>query len=500
LRQIGAVILAAGASTRFGQPKQLLDWNGVPLLAHVTDVAVTAGLGPVIVVLGCQAGPVHAALDAAAEGQPLVSLQRVMNWRWEKGMSTSVQAGLAALSPETEAAIFLHCDQPLITPGLLQALVARFEETNAPIIYPTHAGQRGTPVLFSRRLFAELAAVTGDEGGRRLISRYAKDVATVNVTDPHVLADIDTPDDYERLKRAISDSRVSGVRSQSPEASIQPETSNLKTETLLPNIRHLIIDMDGVLWRGETPMDGLQAFFSFLRHHHIDYILATNNASRTPEQYADKLARFGVEVPTERILTSALVAAAYLATLAPPGTQVYAIGEEGARQALEQQGFVLSSGMEDGAAYVVVGWDRQLTWNKLATAAWLIHAGAGFIGTNPDLNYPTELGPAPGNGAQLAAIQVTTGVAPVIVGKPEPRMYQEAIARMGAQPSTTAVLGDRLDTDIAGGVRAGLSTILVLSGITVEADLALSHVRPNLVCQDIEDLLQIWTNQLPQNR
>jgi 4-nitrophenyl phosphatase len=499
LKHIGAVILAAGASTRFGQSKQLLDWNGVPLVVHVADIAMAAGLEPVIVVLGSQAESISTALDAAAEGQSPVSIQTVMNWRWEEGMSTSVQAGLAALPPETEAAIFLQCDQPLVTPDLVQALVARFEETNAPIVHPTHAGQRGTPVLFGRRLFAELATVTGDEGGRSLISRHAKDVATVKVTDPHLLADIDTPDDYERLKRIVSGSRVSGVRSQSPEASIQPETSNPTPETHLSSIRHLIIDMDGVLWRGETPMDGLQAFFASLRHHHVDFVLATNNASRTPEQYADKLARFGVEIPTERILTSALVAAAYLATLAPPGTRVYAIGEDGARRALEQQGFVLSGGIDDGAEYVVVGWDRQLTWNKLATAALLIHSGAGFIGTNPDLNFPTELGPVPGNGAQLAAIELTTGVAPVIVGKPEPRMYEEAMRRMGAQHNTTAVLGDRLDTDIAGGVRAGLPAILVLSGITTEADLALSPVRPDLVCKDIKELIQIWTDQMPQN-
>jgi 4-nitrophenyl phosphatase len=504
LKRIGAVILAAGASTRFGQPKQLLDWDGVPLLVHVVDVVVAAGLGPTIVALGCLAESVRAALDAAAYRRGWVSVQTVMNWRWEEGMSTSVQVGLSALPPETEGAVFLQCDQPLITPDLLRSLVTRFEETDASIVHPTHAGQRGTPVLFSRRLFAELAAVTGDEGGRSLITRHAQDVATVQVTDPTVLADIDTPDEYERLRNAASGSRVSDSRSQSQSRSqfqgarTRQETVGLKPESILPSIRHLIIDMDGVLWRGDTPMDGLQAFFAFLHQHHVDFVLATNNASRTPEQYADKLARLGIEVPTERILTSALVAATYLATLAPPGSRVYAIGEDGARRALEQQGFVLSGGIDDGAEYVVVGWDRQLTWNKLAAAALLIHAGATFIGTNPDLNFPTELGPVPGNGAQLAAIEVTTGVAPVVVGKPEPRMYQEAMGRLGARPETTAVLGDRLDTDIAGGVRTGLSTILVLSGITTEADLASSAVRPNLVCRDIEELVQVWTDQLRQ--
>jgi len=481
VKQIAAVILAAGASTRFGQPKQLFDWNGKPLLTHVADVALVARFAPVIVVLGCQAEAVRAALGRCAR-----PVQAVVNWRWRAGMSTSVQVGLAALPPETQAAVFLQCDQPLVTPDLLRALVARFEETNAPIVHPTHAGQRGTPVLFARRLFPELAAVTGDEGGRSLITRYTKDVATIEVADPDALADVDTPAGYERL----------APKSQAPKPKFQA-------------VRHLIVDMDGVLWRGNEPVPGLQKFFAFLREHRVDFILATNNSSRLPEQYVAKLARFGVEVPAERILTSSQATAAYLATIAPPGTRVYAIGEDGVRGSLEQRGFMLADETGAGAAYVVVGWDRQLTWDKLATAALLIHAGAGFIGTNPDTSYPTERGPVPGNGAQLAALETTTGVAPTIIGKPEPWMYEEAMRRMGARsetgpskreagPSkreTTAVVGDRLDTDIAGGVRAGLSTVLVLSGITTKADLSASSVKPDLVCADIEDLMRVWTNQ-----
>lgn len=252
--------------------------------------------------------------------------------------------------------------------------------------------------------------------------------------------------------------------------------------------------MDGVLWRGDEPMPGLQDFFAFLHQYGVGFVLATNNSSQRPEQYTHKLARFGIQVPVECVLTSAQAAAAYLADFAPPGTRVYAIGGEGVQRALEQRGFALT---DTGAAYVVVGWDRQLTWDKLATAALLIHAGAGFIGTNPDTNYPTERGPVPGNGAQLAALETTTGVAPVVVGKPEPRMYEDALRRMGAQPETTAVVGDRLDTDIAGGVRAGLTTVLVLSGIATEADLAASPIRPDLVCADIGELVQMWSDQLP---
>ncbi len=473
MKRITAVILAAGASTRFGQPKQLLDWNGVPLLAHVADVALGAELAPVIVVLGCQAEAARAALSTRP-------VQAVMNWRWEQGLSTSVQVGLATLTPTAEAVIFMQCDQPLVTPDLLRALVACFEETGAPIVHPTHAGQRGTPTLFARRLFPELAAVSGDEGGRAVIARHADEVATVEVADPDVLADIDTPTDYERLRASSTHSPLSILHSPS---------------SILHPIHHLIIDMDGVLWRGDEPMPGLQEFFAFLRQHSIDFVLATNNSSRLPEQYVAKLARFGVEVRPERVLTSAQATAVYLATIAPPGTRVYAIGEEGVRQALEQHGFVLT---DEEAAYVVSGWDRQLTWDKLATAALLIHAGASFIGTNPDTNFPTEKGPVPGSGAQLAALETTTSVAPVVVGKPEPWMYEEALHRMGARPETTAVIGDRLDTDIAGGVRAGLTTVLLLSGISTQADLAASPIKPDLVCADIGELTVIWERALPE--
>jgi 4-nitrophenyl phosphatase len=466
LKNIAVIVLAAGGSSRFGRPKQLLDWDSVPLLAHASDVALDAGLGPVIVVLGCRAQATKAALGTR-------SVRVVMNWRWEEGLSTSVQAGLAALPPEIDAAILMQCDQPLLTANLLQALATRFAETGAAIVYPTCAGQRGTPTLFSRSLFPELAAVNGDVGGRAVIARQPN-TATVEVAEADMLADIDTPADYERLLK---------------EREWRLEIEKSGSQDPLRDIHHLIIDMDGVLWRGDEPMPDLQAFFAFLHQRGIEFVLATNNSSRTPRQYVEKLARFGVAVDGESILTSSLAAAAYLAGQAPPGTHVYAIGKEGLRRALEQRGFVLS---EEEAAYVVVGWNTDLVWDELATASLLIHRGAGFIGTNPDLSYPTERGPVPGNGAQLAAIEATTGVAPVVTGKPEPQMYEEALRRMGATPGTTAVIGDRLDTDLAGGVRLGLTTVLVLSGIAGEADLANSAVEPDVVCADIGALMRVW--------
>jgi len=466
LKRIAGIILAAGGSSRFGKTKQLLDWSGAPLAAHAADEALAAGLSPVVVVLGCKAKAIGAALGKRP-------VQVATNWRWEEGLSMSVRAGLAALPPETEAAILMQCDQPLLTADLLRAMTNRFDETGAAIVHPAHAGRRGTPTLFARRLFPELAAIKGDVGGRAVLAAHPGEAVTVEVADPDVLADIDTPADYERLLKARD---------------LRLEVEHANARERLHNTLHLIIDMDGVLWRGDEPMEGLQAFFATLRERDIGFTLATNNSSRTPEQYTAKLARFGVEVAQDCILTSSQVAAAYLASQASPGARVYAIGGEGVRRALEERGFELA---EQEADYVVVGWDTHLTWDKLATAALLIHRGAGFIGTNPDVSYPTEEGPVPGNGAQLAALEAATRVAPVVTGKPEPPMYKEAMRRMGARPETTAVVGDRLDTDIAGGVRLGLTAVLVLSGITTEAELAESPISPDVVCADISDLSRL---------
>nr|MBC8446305.1 HAD hydrolase-like protein [Chloroflexota bacterium] len=134
---------------------------------------------------------------------------------------------------------------------------------------------------------------------------------------------------------------------------------------------------------------------------------------------------------------------------------------------------------------------------RLAPAPFLTPPGPGFTATNPAPTSPPGRGPVPGNGARLAALETAPGIPPVVVGKPEPRMYEEALLRMAARPETTAVIGDRLDTDIAGGVRAGLTTVLVLSGITTEADLAGSAVKPDLVCVNIEELIAVWERCTP---
>lgn len=268
------------------------------------------------------------------------------------------------------------------------------------------------------------------------------------------------------------------------------------------NIRAFIIDMDGVLWHGEQPQPGLQDFFQALHDQQIRFILATNNASLTREQYMEKLARMGVTTVTRNnILTSATATALYLAEHnSPETTRVFVVGEDGLRQPLLDQGFILTDLYEvndsskeiygSGAHIVVCGKDHTLTWDKLATATLNIRAGAAFIGTNADTTLPTERGIILGNGAILAALQVATGVTPTIIGKPEPIMYRQALALLGTDPSQTVAIGDRLETDILGAVRAGIRSLLVLSGISTHTDLQKSAYQPTWIMPDIRTITQ----------
>ena len=258
----------------------------------------------------------------------------------------------------------------------------------------------------------------------------------------------------------------------------------------LRSIYALIVDMDGVLWRGDTPLPGLLEFFALLRSHSILFRLATNNPTRTPQQYVEKLARMGVQVSPAEILTSGVVTAQYLAANAPGGA-VYVIGQEGLHQALRERGLRLTDG-DQPADYVVVGLDQTLTYEKLSRATLLIRAGAGFIGCNPDVTLPSERGLLPGNGATLAYLQASTGVSPLIMGKPERPIFEAALAAMGADPAHTACLGDRLDTDILGAQRAGLHSILVLSGATTREMIAASPIQASWVVEDIQALTRVW--------
>ena len=257
------------------------------------------------------------------------------------------------------------------------------------------------------------------------------------------------------------------------------------------NIRALIIDMDGVLWHGDKPIAGLTDFFATLRRQQIRFILATNNASLTPEQYVNKLANMGVSVNLEEILTSGIATALYLSQHnIPSATKVFVIGEDGARIPLINKGFTLTELYDQTADIVICGKDEALTWHKLATATLNIRAGAQFIATNADTTLPTERGVTHGNGAILAALQVATGVTPIVIGKPEPIMYQQAMALLGIDADQTVAIGDRLETDILGAVRTGIRSLMVLTGISSEEDLKTSDYQPTWVMPDISAITE----------
>jgi len=271
------------------------------------------------------------------------------------------------------------------------------------------------------------------------------------------------------------------------------------------NIRALIIDMDGVLWHGTQAMPGLVEFFQTLNDLDIRYILATNNASLTPEQYVTKLAKMGVTVTQKQILTSGMATALYLSEkVNPKETRVFVVGEDGATQPLLELGFTLTGLYEvnnsdkpeqKGADIVVCGKDETLSWAKLATASLNIRAGASFIGTNADTTLPTEHGVTHGNGAILAALEVATGVTPTIIGKPEPIIYQQALGLLGISPDETVALGDRLETDILGAVRTGIRSIMVLTGISSVADLQDLDYHPTWVMDDIRAVTKALREQ-----
>ena len=258
--------------------------------------------------------------------------------------------------------------------------------------------------------------------------------------------------------------------------------------TDLKAISSFIVDMDGVLYRGNTAIPGAREFISALEETGRKFLLLTNNSSLTPAQCEAKLAGMGIRVRQDKIFTSAQATALYLRSIAGAGAKVLLIGMDGIREALLAEGFTLSTDRD--ADFVVVGIDFNLSYEKLKEATLAIRAGATFIGTNPDKTLPTEEGLCPGNGAILAALEASTGVKPIIVGKPSPLIFEMALRRLGSSPEETAVVGDRLETDILGAKEAGLRSILVLSGVTDRQFLASSELKPDFVFESVKELAE----------
>jgi 4-nitrophenyl phosphatase len=260
--------------------------------------------------------------------------------------------------------------------------------------------------------------------------------------------------------------------------------------TALADISHLLIDMDGVLYRGDVPLPRLGEFIAFLRGRPIPFVLVTNNSTRTPQQYADKLARMAVEIEPAEVLTSGQATARYLARSCAPGTRVHVFGMDSLREAILEEGFVLA---DEDVAVVVASMDRDVNYEKLKRASLLIRGGALFVATNLDPTQPTAEGLLPGTGSMIAALRTASETEPVAIGKPEPTMFELAMEAMDAQPQTTAVLGDRVDTDLTGGRQAGCRTIGVLSGSSSRAEM--EAFGPDFLFDDIAHLLDAWQLQ-----
>jgi 4-nitrophenyl phosphatase len=245
--------------------------------------------------------------------------------------------------------------------------------------------------------------------------------------------------------------------------------------------------MDGVLWQGSQPIGDLPAIFNRIQQRGWKVVLATNNATRTPRQYVDRLAGYGVVVEPWQVVNSVDVAVSYMARRYPAGGTVYVIGEEGITKALAEKGFTTG---DKNVLAVIAGMDRQLSYEKLSRATLLIRSGVPFIGTNPDRTFPIPEGLVPGAGAILAALETATDVKPLIMGKPSPAIYQLALERLGTTPAETLVVGDRLETDIAGAQAIGCRSAVVLSGVVTPAEAQAWQPQPDIIAKDLASLVE----------
>ncbi|MCL3863173.1 HAD-IIA family hydrolase [Actinotalea sp. K2] len=245
--------------------------------------------------------------------------------------------------------------------------------------------------------------------------------------------------------------------------------------------------MDGVLVHEGKALPGAPEFVRALRDADRPFLILTNNSIFTARDLRARLASSGIEVPEEAIWTSALATAQFLAQQVPAGS-AYAIGEAGLTTALYEAGYTLTESSPD---YVVLGETRTYSFEAITRAVRLIQGGSRFIATNPDVTGPSAEGDLPATGAVAAMITAATGRTPYFVGKPNPMMFRSALNRIDAHSETTAMVGDRMDTDVVAGIEAGLQTFLVLTGSTAAGDLDRFPFRPSHVVDSVQDLVAL---------
>lgn len=252
-----------------------------------------------------------------------------------------------------------------------------------------------------------------------------------------------------------------------------------------------LLDLDGVLFRGPEAIPGAADVMAELRRRGARAVFLTNNSSRTPAQVAETLRGMGFEAAPDDVMTSGVAAARLVADAAADGRDAtaYVIGEDGIRAALRQAGVEVVDGTPERTGFVVVGWDRGVTYDRLRTASVLVRGGARLIATNADATYPAPGGQLwPGAGALLAAVETASGTRATVVGKPEPPLFRAALERAGTRRAL--VVGDRLETDLTGALSAGLDAAVVFSGAAVPADLLDADVEAVAAMADLRGLLE----------
>src|SRR3989440_3996705 len=251
-------------------------------------------------------------------------------------------------------------------------------------------------------------------------------------------------------------------------------------------IRSWLIDMDGVLVREEQPIPGADRFIAALRERAAPFLVLTNNSIYAQRDLSARLAASGLQVPEQAIWTSALATARFLEDQRPGGA-AFVIGEAGLTTALHEAGYTLTDSEPD---YVILGETRTYSFERITQAIRLIDSGARFIATNPDPTGPSPDGALPATGSVAALISRATGRDPYYVGKPNPLMMRSALNSLDAHSETSAMVGDRMDTDVVAGIEAGLETVLVLSGVTTRAEAERFPFRASQVVDSVADLVE----------
>jgi len=253
----------------------------------------------------------------------------------------------------------------------------------------------------------------------------------------------------------------------------------------LHNMKAFICDMDGVIYHGNKLLPGVLKFIEWLKSENKRFLFLTNSSQRSPRELREKLLRLGVDVDESHFYTSSLATAEFLSRQCPNGS-AFVIGEAGLINALYNVGFSINDVNPD---YVVVGFTLDYNFRMLECASRLVSKGAKLIGTDPDLSFITEKGITPATGALIAPIELTTGDKAYYVGKPNPVMTRLALTKLNCSPQETALIGDRMDTDILAGIEAGITTVLVLSGVTNRDDLKHCSYQPNYILEGVRDIV-----------